>query len=101
MDETVGALSLREMSRFLVTNRAAIDAAEARWLDMLAEFERRFGFAADGHRDSVSWLVDKCGLARSTAKERLRIARELQHRPVLADALAAGTLSYTKIKTLT
>src|SRR5437763_16062167 len=101
MDESMDALSTRELGGFLITNRAVIDAAEAKWLQHLAEFDRRCGFTADGHRDSVSWLIHKCGLARTTAKERLRIARELRHRPVLAEALAAGKVSYTKIKTLT
>src|SRR5690242_15522768 len=101
MDEIVAALSTRELGGFLVTSRAAIDAAEARWLAALAEFDRRGGFAVDGHRDTVSWLKDRCGLAFSTAKERLRVALELERRPVLAEALAAGKVSFTKIKTLT
>src|SRR5437667_5527013 len=80
MDESMDALSTRDLGGFLITNRAVIDAAESKWLQHLAEFDRRCGFAVDGHRDCVSWLIHKCGLARSTAKERLRIARELQHR---------------------
>src|SRR6059058_5560206 len=40
-------------------------------------------------------------MARSTAKDRLRGAHELQRRPVLADALARGQLSYAKVKILT
>src|SRR6185312_13436141 len=101
MDTEIGALSTRQLGGFLITNRAAIDAAEARWLAALAEFDHRGGFAVDGHRDTVSWLIHHCGLARSTAKERLRVARELEHRPVLAAALADGRVSFTKIKTLT
>src|SRR2546423_13300456 len=96
MDTELGTLSVRELGGFLATNRTAIDAAEAKWLHLLAEFDRRCGFAADGHRDSVSWLVHNCGLARSTAKDRLRVAHELGRRPVLAEALAAGKVSYAK-----
>src|SRR6185295_10802669 len=98
MDAEFGALSLRQLGGFLVTNRKAVDAAEARWLEALAEFDSRCGYGVDGHRDCVTWLTDKCGLARSTAKERLRIARQLRHRPVLAAALAEGRVSFTKIK---
>jgi hypothetical protein len=101
MDAEFGALSIRELGRFLTTGRANIDAAEARWLAALAEFDARGGYGADGHRDCVSWLIDTCGLALSTAKERLRVARELQRRPVLAAALASGKISYTAVKTLT
>src|SRR5436305_14926883 len=74
MNTDIGALSTRELGGFLVTGRAAIDAAEARWLEALAAFDARCGFAIDGHRDCVSWLMHKCGMARSTAKDRLRVA---------------------------
>jgi hypothetical protein len=40
-------------------------------------------------------------MARSTAKERLRVACELQRRPLLADALKTGSVSYSKVRALT
>src|SRR4051812_5832276 len=101
MDTELDALSTRELRSRLVADRAAIDAAEARWLSMLAEFDRRCGWAVDGHRDCGSWLIHNCGMARSTAKDRLRIAHELHRRPVLAQALAGGKVSFAKIKILT
>src|SRR3954454_22485142 len=68
---------------------------------MLAEFDRRSGWAYDGAYDCAAWLVHKCGFGRSTAKERLRVAHELQRRPVLAAAFSAGEVSFSKIRTLT
>ena len=50
MDTEFGALSLRELGGFLITGRAAIDAAEARWLEALVEFDSRCGYTIDGHR---------------------------------------------------
>jgi hypothetical protein len=100
MDE-VGALSLRELGGLIVTNRAAIDAAEAGWLAQVEEFDRRGGWALDGHGDCAAWLAHHCGMARSTANDRLRIAHELRRRPVLAAALAEAQLSFSKIKILT
>src|SRR4051812_17878310 len=101
MDTEMKALSVRELGSLLIKNRVLIDTAEAKWLAMLAEFDRRCGWAVDGHRNCVSWLKDRCGMAHSTAKDRLRVAHELQHRPVLTDALAAGKVSYAKVKVLT
>src|SRR4051812_20726836 len=101
MDTEFGALSVRELGGLLIKNRVLVDTAEARWLDMLAAFDTRCGWAVDGHRDCITWLTDKCGMARSTAKDRLRVAHELQRRPVLAQALARGELSYAKVKILT
>jgi hypothetical protein len=100
MDEA-GALPLRDLGGLIVTNRAAIDAAEAAWMRLLAEFDQRGGWALDGHSDCASWLVQHCGMARSTAKDRLRVAHELRRRPVLAAALAEARLSFSKVKVLT
>jgi hypothetical protein len=99
--EVVGGVSLRELGGLLVGGRAAIDMAEAAWLAQLEEFDRRGGWALDGHRDCVGWLVQQCGMARSTAKDRVRVAHELRRRPVVAAALAEGGLSYAKVKVVT
>jgi hypothetical protein len=99
--EVVGVLSLRELGGLLVRGRAAIDAAEAGWLAQLAEFDRRGGWALDGHRDCAGWLAQHCGMAPSTAKDRVRVAHELRRRPMVAAAFAQGGLSYAKVKVLT
>ena len=101
MNGPVGALSLREMGGRLIGDKAAMDAAEAKWLGLLAEFDRQCGFVIDGHHNCVSWLVDNCGLARSSAFERVRVAHEMQRRPVLNQALAEGRVSFAKIRVLT
>src|SRR4051812_41479208 len=101
MDTEAEALSTPELGGILIKHRAAMDAAEAEWLLLLAEFDRRCGWVIDGHHDAVSWLADKCGLARSTAYERLRVAHELTRRPVLAEAFAAGQVSFAKIRIMT
>src|SRR3954451_18814608 len=101
MDGAVGSLSTSELGCLIVARRAAIDSAEARWLLLLAEFDRRSGWAYDGAYDCAAWLVQRCGLGRSTAKERLRVAYELQRRPVLAAAFEAGEVSFSKVRILT
>ena len=101
MDESIGALSLRELGGRLIKTRSDIDAAEAQWLELLARFDSLCGFVIDGHHNSVSWLIDNCGMAYSTAKDRLRVAKELQRRPRLFEGLAQGRVSYAKIKVLT
>src|SRR5687768_8972939 len=95
------ALSLSELSRRLVEGRRGLDSVEAEWIAWLAEFDRRNGYAFEGHQSCVSWLVQTCGMGRSTAKDRLRVARELQHRPLIAEAFGDGSLSYSKVRALT
>ena len=57
--------------------------------------------SCDGHMSTASWLVDRCGMARTTAKDKLRVAHQLRRRPVLREAHAAGRLSYSTLRTLT
>src|SRR5256714_487584 len=89
------------VGRTLVAARRRLDAQEAEWFTALAEFDYRGGWAMDGHLSCVSWLVHFCGMARPTAKDKLRVALQLARRPVLAQAHAAGELSYSKVRALT
>ena len=89
---------MEELGRSLVEGRRRLEAAEAMWLGRLAVFDRLAGWQADGHLSCVGWLVQHCGMAHSTAKEKLRVALELARRPVLAAAYAAGALSYSKLR---
>ena len=76
-------------------------AAQCRWLTLLAEFDRRAGWAADGALSCVDWVVWRVGLARSTAKEKLRVAHEIRRRAAVRDAFAAGDVSYSKVRAIT
>ncbi|MDY7103023.1 MAG: DUF222 domain-containing protein [Actinomycetota bacterium] len=101
LEERRTECSLSELKRSLIAGRRSIDRAEARWLTELEAFDRRCGFALDGHLSTVAWLTDKCGMCRSTAKERLRVARALPGRPKVAVAMAAGEVSYSKARAIT
>ena len=57
----------------LVDLSSRLAAAEARWLALLAEFDRREGWRADGQLSCVDWLVWRCGLSRSTAYDKVRV----------------------------
>jgi len=65
------------LGRWLADNRALMDRGEAGWLDRLGEFDRNQLWALDGSLSCCSWLMWATGMARSTAFERLRVAREL------------------------
>jgi hypothetical protein len=101
MNDSQAAMTVSELGRRLVERRRLLDAGEAEWLDWLAAFERRAGWAVDGHLCCASWLVDRCGMARATAKERLRVACELQRRPRIAALFRTGDLTYSKVRAMT
>jgi 5-methylcytosine-specific restriction endonuclease McrA len=78
---------------------AHLDAATARLLDMIREFDARGGW--DGFASCAAWLTWRVGLDRGAARERVRVARALGTLPRLAAALARGELSYSKVRALT
>ncbi len=79
---------------------AHLDAATARFLDLLRAFDARGGWNT-GFRSCAEWLSWRVGLDLGTARERVRVARALGVLPRLAQALARGELSYAKVRALT
>jgi hypothetical protein len=79
---------------------AHLDAATARLLDLIREFDARGGWNT-GFRSCAAWLSWRVGLDLGAARERVRVARALGTLPLLAQALACGELSYAKVRALT
>src|SRR5437016_6847778 len=79
---------------------AHLDAATARLLDLIREFDARGGWG-NGFRSCAEWLSWRVGLDLGAARERVRVARALEMLPLLAGALARGELSYAKVRALT
>src|SRR3989449_7337767 len=79
---------------------AHLDAATARLLDLIREFDARGGWG-NGFASCAAWLTWRIGLDPGAARERVRVARALGSLPRLAQALAHGELSYSKVRALT
>jgi hypothetical protein len=79
---------------------AHLDAATARLLELIREFDARGGWNT-GFRSCAEWLSWRVGLDLGAARERVRVARALGTLPRLAEALARGELSYAKVRALT
>jgi 5-methylcytosine-specific restriction endonuclease McrA len=79
---------------------AHLEAATARLLDLIREFDTRGGWNS-GFSSCAAWLSWRVGLDRGAARERVRVARALGTLPLLAQALAHGELSYAKVRALT
>lgn len=79
---------------------AHLEAATARLLALVREFDARGGWA-NGFRSCAEWLAWRVSLDLGAARERVRVARALGTLPALADALARGELSYAKVRALT
>lgn len=76
-------------------------AAEARWLDLVAEFDRRKGWAGWGIQSCAHWLSWRCGIALGPAREKVRVANAIQALPRTRELFRNGTLSYSKVRAIT
>ena len=83
------------------TLAAHIHSATYRLLVLIAEFDRREVWAAQGALTCAHWLSWACGIDTHTAREKVRVARALTELPLLSEALAKGELGYSKVRALT
>ena len=92
--------SLNRLGDEIAELSAHLDAATARLLDLIREFDSRGGWN-NGFRSCAAWLSWRVGLDIGAARERVRVAHALETLPRLAQALARGELSYAKVRALT
>ncbi|MCY3988833.1 MAG: DUF222 domain-containing protein, partial [Gammaproteobacteria bacterium] len=78
-----------------------INAATAHFLTLVAEFDRREGWAQHGLASCAQWLGWQCGIGAVAAREKVRTARALESLPKISAAFGEGRLSYSKVRALT
>jgi hypothetical protein len=98
--EVSTTVELDRLGDEIAERSAHLDAATARLLDLIREFDARAGWNT-GFRSCAAWLTWRTGLSPCAAREHVRVARALGALPVLAQALAHGELSYSKVRELT
>lgn len=89
------------LGREMVELTAHISAAEARFFELLAEFDREELWRCLGCHSAAQWLMWQCGLGEVAARERVRVARALEKLPKINAAFRRGELSYSKVRELT
>src|SRR5215210_5110000 len=99
--DEIGALSLEELEAELATLAAHLYAGTCRWLELVAELDRRGGWAESGHGSCAEWLAWRCALTPRAAREHVRVARRLGELPLTQGAFARGELSYAKVRAVT
>lgn len=95
------ALSLDELETELATLASHLYAGTCRWLELVAELDRRSGWAESGSGSCAGWLAWRCALTPRAAREHVRVARRLLDVPRIHGAFARGELSYAKVRALT
>ncbi|HEX6993157.1 MAG TPA: DUF222 domain-containing protein [Gammaproteobacteria bacterium] len=89
------------LGREMVELTAHISAAEARFFELLAEFDREEPWRCLGCHSAAHWLMWQCGLGEVAARKRVRVGRALEKLPKISAAFRRGELSYSKVRELT
>jgi hypothetical protein len=101
MDSSFSDVSTPDLIDRITELAGHLNAANARWLALIAEFDRRRGWAEWGVKSCAHWLNWKCGIALGAAREKLRTAHALLGLPRIAEAMAEGRLSFSKVRAMT
>jgi hypothetical protein len=91
-------LSDEQLEDEIATLASHIYAGTCRWLELVAELDRRGGC---GGSPVAQWLAWRCALTPRAAREHVRVARRLDDLPSIHEAFARGELSYAKVRALT
>jgi Domain of unknown function (DUF222)/HNH endonuclease len=79
-----------------------LTAAMARWIALVDEYDRREGWGRWGGVVSTAhWISWQCACSVRTARDHVRVARALRSLPLIREAFATGSLSYSKVRALT
>jgi hypothetical protein len=93
--------SLDELENQITELAGHLNAANYRWLMLIAEFDRRKGWWDGRLHSCAQWLNFKCGLNLGAAREKIRVAHALGGLPKISGSMARGELSYSKVRALT
>lgn len=91
---------LERLEREIGELAAHIHAATCRWLALVAEFDRREGWADWGCKSCAQWVSWQCAVAPSAAREHVRVARRLAELPLVRAAFGRGELSYSQVRAI-
>jgi Domain of unknown function (DUF222)/HNH endonuclease len=97
----LAALSLDELEDELATLASHLYAGTCRWLELVAELDRRGGWAESGRGSCAEWMAWRCALTPRAAREHVRVARRLGELPLIHRVFAQGEMSYAKVRALT
>jgi len=84
----------------IAARRRELDAGEAEWLAMVAEYDRSGRATEDGYFGAAAALRDVCRLDPGVAAGHVKLARKLEQLPVTADAFSEGAISRRHVEVI-
>lgn len=100
-DGELSAVPTERLEAEMMTLAGHLAAAMCSFLLLVAEFDRREGWASWECLSTAQWLNWKCGVGMSAAREQVRVARRLGELPMVRDEFSSGRLSYSKVRAIT
>ena len=91
---------LFQLGERIVELAARINIATCEMLTLIAEFDRREGWA-DEFTSCAEWIAVTTGRTLGTARENVRVAHALEDLPLTSREMSLGKISYTKVRTMT
>jgi hypothetical protein len=88
------SMPLEQLEAQITELAGQLNAAQYRWLRLIAEFDRRLGWSDGKLASCAHWLNFKCGLNLGAAREKVRVAHALGALPRIGASMARGQLSY-------
>jgi hypothetical protein len=77
---TAAAMPLERLEAEIAELAGQLAAGECRWLQLVAEYDRRSGHESWGCRTIAHWLSWHCGLDMRSAREKVRVAHSRSSR---------------------
>ncbi|MFT5805690.1 MAG: hypothetical protein ACI9R8_002745 [Candidatus Paceibacteria bacterium] len=84
----------------LLTLAAHLNAANYRFIKLLADFDVHQGWYGTGIKSFAHYLNWKLGMNTVMAREKVRVARALADLPLIDAAFAAGQVSYSMVRAM-
>jgi len=100
-DEALGSAPTDWIEREIGELATHIAAATCRWLELIAEFDRRAGYEVWGFHSCGAWVAWRCALDPRSAREHVRVARALGELPLVHEKFRRGELSFSKVRAIT
>ena len=101
MNEAISSVPTPDLIDQITELAGHLNAANARWLALIAEFDRREAWAEWGVKSCAHWLNWKCGMGFNAGREKVRVAHALVELPKISEAFRRGLLSYSKVRAIT
>jgi len=94
-------MTAAEITDAILQIRAVRNTLHRRELELMADYDRRKLWLADGATSMAAWVTGVLGTGRDTAASEVRVAQAFEELPAIASAFEEGALSFDQASAVT